>query len=151
MAERSRRRALEQAGLLHPAPEAVTAAVFREQPEFFAAFDKVQVKYEMLRAHLVAGETVTAAAAAHGYSRASFYLVAHAFEESGMVGLLDERPGRRGPIKLSGEVLAFLQTRQRERPGASGAELAVALERALGVRLHRRTVERALRGPGGRR
>jgi transposase len=110
----------------------------------------VQVKYEMLRAHLVDGETVTAAAAAHGYSRASFYLVARAFEEAGMVGLLDERPGRRGPVKLSPEVLAFLDARQRERPGASGAELADELERVLGVRLHRRTVERALRA-GGRR
>jgi len=135
---------LEAAGLVHPAPEAVTAPVFVQQPEFFAAFDKVQVKYEMLRAHLVDGETATAAAAAHGYSRASFYLVARAFEEAGMVGLLDERPGRRGPVKLSAEVLAFLEARRRERPGASGAELADELERALGVRLHRRTVERAL-------
>jgi transposase len=151
MAERARQRALEQAGLLHPAPEAVTAPVFREQPEFFAAFDKVQVKYEMLRAHLVEGDTVTAAAAAHGYSRASFYLVARAFEEAGMVGLLDERPGRRGPVKLSAEVLAFLEARRRARPGASGAELADELERALGVRLHRRTVERALQHRGGRR
>ena len=64
---------MEAAGLLHPAPEAVSAAAFVEHPEFFAAFDKVQVKYEMLRAHLVEGATVTAAAAAHGYSRASFY------------------------------------------------------------------------------
>ena len=150
MAERTRQRALAAAGLLHPAPE-VTAAVFVEQPEFFAAFDKVQVKYEMLRAHLVEGETVTAVAAAHGYSRAAFYLVARAFEEAGMVGLLDERPGRRGPVKLSAEVLAFLEARARERPGVSGGELADELERGLGVRLHRRTVERALRAPGGRR
>jgi transposase len=151
VAERARQRALEAAGLVHPAPEAVTAAVFVEHPEFFAAFDKVQVKYEMLRAHLVEGETVTAVAASHGYSRASFYLIARAFEEAGMVGLVDERPGRRGPVKLSAEVLAFLAARRRERPGASGAELADELERALGVRLHRRTVERALRAPGGRR
>jgi transposase len=151
VAERARRRALEAAGLLHPAPETVTAPVFAERAEFFAAFDKVQVKYEMLRAHLVEGESVTAAAAAHGYSRASFYLVARAFEEAGMVGLLDERPGRRGPVKLSAEVLAFLEARRRERPGASGAELAGELERGLGVRLHRRTVERALRVPGGHR
>ena len=151
MAERARQRALEAAGLLHPAPEAVTAAAFVEHPEFFAAFDKVQVKYEMLRAHLVACETVTTAAAAHGYSRASFYLVARAFEEAGMVGLIDERPGRRGPVKVSAEVVAFLETRRRERPDASGAELADELDQALGVRLHRRTVERALRGPGARR
>ena len=99
MAESARYRALEEAGLLHPAPGAVTAAAFGEQPGFFASFDKVQVKYEMLRAHVLGGRTATAAAGEHGYSRASFYLVAAAFEQAGMVGLLDERPGRRGPLK----------------------------------------------------
>jgi transposase len=144
----ARRRALAEAGLLHPAPDAVTAELFATHPEFFAAFDKVQVKYEMLRAHVLDGRSATAAAGEHGYSRASFYLVAAAFERGGMVGLLDERPGRRGPLKLSPEVVAFLRARRRERPDASGAELAAELERALGVSLHRRTVEKAL---GGRR
>ncbi|MCA1678104.1 MAG: helix-turn-helix domain-containing protein, partial [Actinobacteria bacterium] len=96
MAESARYRALEGAGLLHPAPEAVVAEPFRSHPSFFAAFDKVQVKYEMLRANVLGDQTATAAAAAHGYSRASFYLVSAAFEQAGMVGLVDERPGRRG-------------------------------------------------------
>ena len=147
MAGSPRYRALEEAELLHPSAEAVVAEPFRSSPRFFAAFDKVQVKYEMLRAHVLDGRTATAAAQAHGYSRAAFYLVAAAFERSGMVGLLDERPGRRGPLKLSPEVLAFLETRRRERPGASGAELATELEAALGIRLHRRTVEKAMGRP----
>ncbi len=148
MAESARYRALEQAGLLHPAPEAVAAGAFAAHPEFFASFDKVQVKYEMLRAHVLDGRTATGAATAHGYSRASFYLVAGAFEQAGMVGLLDERPGRRGPLKLSPEVLAFLEARRVERPEASAVELASELERAMGVTLHRRTVEKALGGRG---
>jgi transposase len=146
MAAVGRYRALEQAGLLHPAPDAVVGEPFRSHPQFFASFDKVQVKYEMLRAHVLDGQSATAAADAHGYSRASFYIVQAAFERSGMVGLLDERPGRRGPVKLSPEVLAFLQTRHREQPGASGAQLASELQAALGVKLHRRTVEKALGG-----
>src|SRR5436190_19140764 len=40
MAESARYRALEQAGLLHPAAGAVLAAPFRAHPEFFASFDK---------------------------------------------------------------------------------------------------------------
>lgn len=108
----------------------------------------MQVKYEMLRGHLLDGRTATEAAAQHGYSRASFYLVQGAFERAGMAGLLDERPGRRGPLKVTPEVLAFLEQRRRERPEASGAELARELEQGLGVRLHRRTVERALRDRG---
>ena len=127
MAESARYRALEQAGLLHPAAEAVVAEPFRSHPRFFARFDKVQVKYEMLRAHVVDGQTASAAASAHGYSRAAFYLVAAAFERSGMVGLLDERPGRRGPLRLSPEVLAFLEARRRERAGGVG--------RAVGARV----------------
>lgn len=151
MAGMDRRRTLGEAGLLHPRPAAVIAEPFRSHPEFFWATDKVQVKYEMLRAHVLDGRAVAQAAAEHGYSRASFYLVQHAFERAGMAGLLDERPGRRGPTKVSGEVLAFLERRHRERPDASGAELAGELEVALGVRLHRRTVERALRGRGASR
>lgn len=52
----------------------------------------------MLRSHVVDGTPVTVvlSAAAHGYSRAAFYLVASAVGEAGMTGLLDERRGRRG-------------------------------------------------------
>ena len=148
MADSARYRALEQAGLLHPAPEAVVAEPFRSHPQFFASFDKMQVKYEMLRALALDGQSASAAASAHGYSRAAFYLVQAAFDRSGMIGLLDERPGRRGPLRLSPDVLAFLEARRRERPEASGAQLARELEAALGVKLHRRTVEKAL-GAGG--
>jgi hypothetical protein len=116
MAASGRYRALEQAGLLHPAPDAVVGEPFRAHPEFFAAFDKVQVKYEMLRAHVVDGQGATAAADAHGYSRASFYLVQAAFERSGMVGLLDERPGRRGPVKCSPSCRPVIAS-VRARPG----------------------------------
>ena len=58
--------ALEQAGLVHPRAEAVTAALF-SSAGFFLPADKVQVKYEMLRAHLVEHVPVTAAAAAHAF------------------------------------------------------------------------------------
>lgn len=134
----SRMRALEQAGLLHPQPMAVTASVFDHESGFFLPADKVQVKYEMLRAHVADGVAVSRAAAEHGYSRASFYLVAAAFETSGMLGLLDERRGRRGPLRLTPEIVAFLQSAE-----GSGASLADEVEERFGVRLHRRTVERA--------
>ena len=141
MSETSRWRALESAGLLHSTPEAVRAPLFADGG-FFLAADKVQVKYEMLRAHALDGVTATEAASSHGYSRAGFYLVAGAFEQAGMLGLLDERRGRRGPVKMTPEIVAFLA----EAPaGASGAELAAAVADRFGVDLHRRTVERARR------
>jgi transposase len=138
----SRRQALEAAGLVHPRPEAVTAVLFGGGEPFFLALDKVQVKYEMLRAVLVDGETVTSAAAGHGYSRAEFYLVSRAFAERGMAGLVDERRGRKGPTKLSAEIVEFLRA---AAPDRSGAELAREVAERFGVDLHRRTVERARR------
>jgi transposase len=142
MSEASRRAALERQGLLHPHPEAVTAALFRDGGAFFLAADKVQVKYEMLRAHVVDGVSATEAAAAHGYSRGGFYLVLSSFAEQGMTGLLDERRGRRGPLRLTDEIVSFLRSAPRE---TSGAALALEVERRFGVSLHRRTVERARR------
>ncbi|MGH3597765.1 MAG: helix-turn-helix domain-containing protein, partial [Mycobacterium sp.] len=92
---------------------------------------------EMLRARLVDGLPVSEAAAAHGYSRAAFYLVAAAFEQSGMAGLVDERRGRRGPVKLLPEIVDFIRA-----DTGSGAQIAEQVADRFGVRLHRRTVER---------
>lgn len=142
MSELERVRALTEAGLVHPSPDAVTSAVFTAPGDFFLPVDKVQVKYEMLRAHAVDGVSATVAAAAHGYSRAAFYLVSAAFERAGMTGLLDERPGRRGPLKITPEIVAFLA---QAPPGASGANLAGQIADRYGVELHRRTVERIRR------
>ncbi|MDQ2797061.1 MAG: helix-turn-helix domain-containing protein [Actinomycetota bacterium] len=139
MSETSRLRALGESGLLHPSTEAVQAPLFATGAGFFLAADKVQVKYEMLRAHLVDGRPVTEAAATHGYSRAAFYLVSASFEQLGMAGLLDERRGRRGPVKLAPEIVEFIRT----DASGSGAQIAEQVADRFGVRLHRRTVERA--------
>jgi transposase len=135
-----RQRALEATGLVHPNAELVTAELFDGTNPFFLAEDKVQVKYEMLRASMVGGLSATASAAAHGYSRAAFYLVSDLFAERGMAGLVDERRGRKGPLKLSPEIVAFLASADA---AVSGADLAAEVGRRFGVSLHRRTVERA--------
>ena len=140
MSETTRLRALAEVGLVHPNPEAVVASLFTGGSGFFLASDKVQVKYEMLRAHLLDGLPVSEAAAAHGYSRAAFYLVAAAFDQSGMAGLIDERRGRRGPVKLRPEIVDFIRA-----DTGSGAQIAEQVAERFGVRLHRRTVERVRR------
>lgn len=137
MSDTTRIRALTEAGLLHPHHDGVFAPLFAGGSGFFLPADKVQVKYEMLRSRLVDGVPVSDAAAAHGYSRAAFYLVAAAFEQSGMAGLLDERRGRRGPIKLRPEIVDFIRAE-----GGSGAQTAEAVADRFGVQLHRRTIER---------
>ena len=109
MSDMTRLRAMTESGLLHTNPDALLAPLFTGGSGFFLASDKVQVKYEMLRARLVEGMPVSEAAAAHGYSRAAFYLVAAAFDQSGMAGLVDERRGRRGPVKLRPEIVDFIR------------------------------------------
>lgn len=138
MSGASRLAALSNSGLLHANPHAVRAALFAGGGEFFLAEDKVQVKYEMLRAHLVDGLPVTDAAAEHGYSRAAFYLVLASFSESGMSGLLDEARGRRGPVKLRADIVSFIRNST-----AGPGELVEQIADRFGVRLHRRTIERA--------
>lgn len=139
MSDTTRLRALTEAGLLHPNPDAVLAPLFTAGGSgFFLASDKVQVKYEMLRARLIDGLPVSEAAAAHGYSRAAFYLVAAAFDQSGMAGLVDERRGRRGPVKLRPEIVDFI----RAEADGSGAQIAEQVADRFGVLLHRRTIER---------
>jgi transposase len=138
----SRRASLEAAGLLHPTPRSVSTPLFDGSNSFFLAEDKVQVKYEMLRAHVVDGVSVTAAAASHGYSRAAFYLVLAGFEEAGMTGLVDERRGRRGPLKLTPEIVGFIEA---AAPSLGSVELAGEVAERFGVMLHRRTVERVRR------
>ena len=142
MAIATRRRILAETGLLHPCPAAVTAPLFDGRDPFFLALDKVQVKYEMLRAHAIDGLSATTAAEQHGYSRAAFYLITAAFDQAGMRGLLDGPRGRRGPLKLTPEVMEFVASAD---PTLSGAQLTSEVEARFGVTLHRRTIERARR------
>src|SRR5260370_40948615 len=83
---------------LNPHPEQVTDPGFLSS-DFFDARDMVQVKYEMVRKVRADGAPVTAAAAAFGYSRPSYYQAAAALERSGLDGLVPARPRPRGPHK----------------------------------------------------
>jgi transposase len=112
------------------------------QNDFFDPCDKVQVKYEMLRAHHVDGVSVTAASRQFGYSRESFYTAAEAFEAEGILGLVDEKRGPRRPRKLTPEVQRVLLEEIDKDPSVSSAELAERVGERFGVSVHRRSVER---------
>jgi hypothetical protein len=55
----AKKKVLREAGMLNPHPEAVRSALFTM--EFFDAWDRAQVKYEILRAHSVDGDAVAEA------------------------------------------------------------------------------------------
>lgn len=135
--------ALRQQGTLNPHPENVTDTLFQES-DFFDARDLVQVKYEMLRRVRVERAAVTQASGAFGLSRVSFYQTQAAFEQQGLFGLLPEKRGPRQAHKLTPEVIAFLVQSRSAQPDLPYIELAQAVEKQWGVRIHPRTIERAL-------
>ena len=119
-------------------------AAFREGSPFFDPEDLVQVKYEMLRRVREEGARVTQASAAFGFSRPSFYAAQAAFQEAGLPGLVPQRPGPRRAHKLSGPVLALLEEALAAEPALSSAALARLLEERLALKVHPRSIERAL-------
>jgi transposase len=135
--------ALRESRCLNPHPEQVTDPAFLTG-EFFDARDAVQVKYEMVRAVTVDGAPVTPTAAAFGYSRPSYYQAAAALAASGLDGLVPARPGPRGGHKLTGQILTWAEQQLAADPALKAAGLADPIAAEFGVRVHPRSIERAL-------
>lgn len=142
-----KRQFLEQVGALHRHPELVRAGLF-ERHRFFDPLDKIQVKYEMLRAHAADGRKIVTVAEEFGFSRETYYVVLAAFQAHGVPGLADGKPGRPGPLKLTDEAIQWVYDLHRREPKRSGREIAEQLAEELGIEVHRRTIERLLGVPG---
>src|SRR6478609_8954440 len=135
--------ALVETRTLNPRPQAVRDDQFGSS-EFFDARDVVQVKYEMVRRVRVDGAPVTAAAAAFGFSRPSYYQAAAAVDREGLGGLVPAKPGPRRAHKLTDEVIAYAYQLREADPGIGSARLADAIAAKFAIRVHPRSVERAL-------
>jgi len=132
-------------GTLNPAPEKVLDPKFREI-EFFDPRDAVQVKYEMLRRVSVDNASVTDVAQEYGVSRPTYYQAKAKLEAAGIAGLVPKKPGPRGPHKIQGKILAFLKKRIVPGQPIRARALAALIRRELGIEVHPRTIERAVRG-----
>ena len=135
--------ALRQQGVLNPRPGEVTDELFIED-SFFDARDLVQVKYEMLRRVQAEGKSVSAAAAAFGFSRPSFYQAQSAFGQDGLAGLVPHKRGPKQAHKLTEEVLALIRAARSENPSVRPGELAHLIQQRFGTTVHPRSIERAL-------
>lgn len=135
--------ALRAERCLNPRPETVTDEVFAGS-EFFDARDVVQVKYEMVRRVQVDGQTVSGSAAAFGFSRPSYYQAAAALDAGGLAALLPARPGPRRAHKLTEEIVEFARRLRAADPALRPTQLVDAIDARFGVRVHPRSVERAL-------
>ena len=135
--------ALREQGALNHSPGDVKDPLFKEN-EFFDPRDLVQVKYEMLRRHLVEGSAITTAANVFGLSRVAFYQILKRFQEDGVAGLLPKLRGPKGAHKLSEELMAFVETSLAENPALRSRDLAQLVRSHYDISVHPRSIERAL-------
>lgn len=135
--------ALRAEGTLNPEPEKVRDPKFHEG-EFFDPRDIVQVKYEMLRRVSVEKASVIGATEEYGVSRPTYYQTKASFQDAGIAGLVPRKRGPRGPHKLQGEVLAFIQERVVAGEPIRARQLAKLIEKKFDLDVHPRTIERAV-------
>jgi len=128
---------------LNPRPEAVSDEAFADST-FLDARDIVQVKYEMVRRVRVEGEAVSHSAAAFGFSRPSFYEAAAAIDTGGLAALVPARPGPRRAHKLNDEIVAYARAQLEGEPSLRSVDLVTLIEERFGIRVHPRSIERAL-------
>ena len=138
-------KSLRESGALNT--HRVSDALFSDS-KFFDPRDLVQVKYEMLRKVHKDSESVSHAAASFGFSRPAFYKILADFEREGVTGLLPRKRGPRGGHKLTEDVLEFIKGRCSVEQPMRVPALLREVEERFGIRVHRRSLERALRRCG---
>jgi transposase len=137
--------ALLEEGTLNPNPKKVRDPKFR-QNEFFDPHDIVQVRYEMLRHVSIENTSVADATEEYGVSRPTYYQARANFDKRGVAGLVPRKRGPRGPHKLHGEVLTYVEQQLVSGEPVRAPELVKLVQQKFGLRLHPRTIERAIAG-----
>ena len=137
--------ALLAEGTFNLAAEQVRDSKFREY-DFFDPRDLVQVKYEMLRRVSLEHASVTTATAEYGLSRPTYYQAKAHFATAGIAGLIPRKRGPRGPHKLQGEALAFVEQHLVAGEPVRARALAKRLRQQFHLTIHPRTIERAVAG-----
>jgi transposase len=139
----AKQQALRSNGSLNPHPESVQDEQFL-QDGFFDPNDLVQVKYEMLRHHREGDDSVTDVAKIFGTSRQAFYAAQNRFRSQGIPGLIPKRRGPRAAHKCTEEVMDFAEQWENAHPTEPSLRVADAIEQHFGIRIHPRTINRAL-------
>ena len=138
----TKEKVLRESGVLNTHP--VADPLFKDN-DFFDPRDLVQVKYEMLRKVHKERQPISHAAASFGFSRPSFYQTMNDFKREGIAGLLPRKRGPRGGHKLTHEVLEFIEEILAMDKPMSIPALLDEVKKRFGVRVHRRSLERARR------
>ncbi len=141
--------ALRTQRTLNPHPELVTDELFVTN-DFFDPNDLVQVRYEMLRRVHVDGMLPGEAAKAFGLSRMSYYNTQAAFARDSLWGLLPKKRGPKHAHKLNEDIMAFLEASTIDGQPLQAGSLSQMVQERFGVRVHPRSIQRALASKRGR-
>ncbi len=136
---------LKQQANLNPGADHVSDPLFSDDT-FFDPQDLLQVKYEMLRRVQMEGKPVTQTVADFGFSRRAFYQIKSAFNQGGLTGLLQKKRGPQRRYKLTDTVMDFLKGRLLEKENLASEVLVEEVAERFGVKVHKRTIEKALSG-----
>jgi transposase len=140
----AKRQTLHATGSFNPRAAEVRHASF-QQSEFFDPEDLLQLKYETLRALEEKDYSITQAAADFGLSRPTIYQAKQQFLEQGLVGLLPRKRGPKHPHKLTAEIRQHLRELIAAEPTLKAPELAARLQQRFRIKVHPRTIEKALK------
>lgn len=136
---------LRKAGLFNPNFQKVNDSRFSHEPSFFDPCDNLQVRYEMIRSHIIEGDNVSNVCKRFGVTRQTFYTLQEKLANEGSAGLLQKKPGPRGPSKLNKTVMNFIKDQIVDSEKISAIQLKKEIAQKFGISLHRRTVEKILK------
>lgn len=140
----AKRQALQATGTFNPRAAQVRHPLF-QQSSFFDPEDLLQLKYETLRAVEVEKCPLAKAARDFGLSRPTIYEAQNQFEQQGLEGLLPHKRGPKAPHKLTDDIIQYLRGQAASEPGIKAEELARRVCQRYAVKLHPRTIQKALR------
>jgi transposase len=142
-AKKTKHEALKEAKAWNPQAELVKADIFHSHP-FFDPEDRVQVKYEMIRAREIERVPLKEACAQFGFTRESYRHILERFRSEGIGGLFELKRGRKGPIKAKESVREFVCEEHARNKSLPAEDLAHRCYHEFGVTISRRTVFRIL-------
>ena len=140
----NKQKALQATGTFNPRATQVCRPLFQKSV-FFDPEDLLQLKYEALRAIEVESCPIAKAAREFGLSRPAIYEAQSQFQQQGLEGLLPHKRGPKAPHKLTPEIRQYLQGQASAESDVKAEELARRALQRYAVKLHPRTIQKALK------
>ena len=116
----------------------------RHQAPCFHEHQRAQLGRIGTRRHRVDGVAISEVSTNFGVSRPTFYKALRALQKAGLPGLLPSQRGPKDGHKISAEVVAFVVALKAARPQLTTSQCLEEIETQFGIKVHRRSLERAL-------